>query len=264
LRDAEQPEDAGSRHARERQPNFANVRFSHVGVVADLRGQFLREVETTAPEVLERLRDNVWPEYAKAYHASVHSGENILSVLNRSRWSQSLQVVVIEWIHEFRLLHGRNPPEWILSQMESTLSTWTRHPSLVSGAPGWVWLGGQTMERTPSPEDFVISLGTYKWDWRHGRESADEARNLILKEIRDIVNRRFVEMLALITLLPRAPNKRRPEHFTWLVQHQIQRMTFQDIADRSHVEPITVKNEVTDLKKLIGLSLQRGRPRGRK
>lgn len=261
MADAEQPEDANSRRVRQRRPNFTNVRLSAAGVVADLRGQFLREVETTAPEVLESLRDNVLPEYAKAYDASVQSGENVLSVLNRSRWSQSLRTAIIEWIRKYRLLRGRHPPEWILSQMESTLSTWTRHPSLVSDPPGWVWVGGQTMERTPSPEQFLITLPTYKWDWRLTRESADEARNRILEEIRDAVDLRFKEMQSLIAPLPRVPNKRRPEHFTWAVQHQVKGMTFEEIGKLSYVAPTTVKNEVTDLKKLIGLSLPRGRRR---
>jgi DNA-binding NarL/FixJ family response regulator len=115
------------------------------------------------------------------------------------------------------------------------------------------------MERMPSPKDFVIELPSYKWDWRF--ESAEATKKYIMDGVRDIVNRRFDEMQKIIEKLPRTPNKRRPEHYTWVVQHQVQGISFQAIAGRFNVSPATVKNEVMELKKLLGLSLPKGRRR---
>ena len=66
------------------------------------------------------------------------------------------------------------------------------------------------------------------------------------------LNRRIAE-------LPVVPCKRRAEHYTWVVLHQIRRWNFEGIARQFNVAPVSVRNEVTDLKRQIGLNLPRGR-----
>src|ERR1022692_1373128 len=57
-----------------RAPRLAGIQFSEDSVTNELRTLFLREVERATPEVLEKLRQKVWPEYIKAYEAIQQSG----------------------------------------------------------------------------------------------------------------------------------------------------------------------------------------------
>jgi hypothetical protein len=61
--------------------------------------------------------------------------------------------------------------------------------------------------------------------------------------------------------LPRVTNKLRHKHVRWAVLHQIRRVKFHELAALDGVCETTVRNEVTTLKKRIGIGLPKGRPR---
>src|ERR1039457_1060578 len=72
-----------------RAPRLAGIQFSEDSVTNELRTLFLREVERATPEILEKLRQKVWPEYIKAYEAIQQSGFTPTSVLFPSRSASS-------------------------------------------------------------------------------------------------------------------------------------------------------------------------------
>ena len=119
-----------------RAPRLAGIQFSEDSVTNELRTLFLREVERATPEVLEKLRQKVWPEYIKAYEAIQQSGFTPTSVLFPSRSADRQKTVVdcskavVDWAKEVRLLYGDGPPTWVVQQVETTLQIWTRHPGL--------------------------------------------------------------------------------------------------------------------------------------
>ena len=249
-----------------RAPRLAGIQFSEDSVTNELRTLFLREVERATPEVLEKLRQKVWPEYIKAYEAIQQSGFTPTSVLFPSRSAARQKAVVdcskavVDWAKEVRLLYGDGPPTWVVQQVETTLQIWTRHPDWMSKGARWWLLGGYKWERR-RPQDYLIELPHFTWYWPYGYESARDAKKRILDAVTKIVNARLDEMKKAIKELPRVPTKSRPEHFTWAVLHQIRGVRFEDLAKQSGVALATVKNVVTALKAEIGISLPKGRPK---
>src|ERR1022692_1978701 len=95
-----------------RAPRLAGIQFSEDSVTNELRRLFLHEVERATPEVLEKLRQKVWPEYIKAYDAIQHGGFSPTSVFFPSQSAARQEAVVdcskavAEWAKEVRLLYG--------------------------------------------------------------------------------------------------------------------------------------------------------------
>src|SRR5208283_2132852 len=101
-----------------RRRRFANSRLSRAAVTEELRSRFLREIVDTAPEVLEKLRDNVLPEYIKAYNVARQPDVQAIVLF---RWPPLLRDTVLSWAKAVRLLHKGKPPDWILAQVDVTL-----------------------------------------------------------------------------------------------------------------------------------------------
>ena len=244
---------------------YAKVRFSDPAVVDEMRTLFIREIEVTAPEVLEKLRDDVWPEYISAYNAAKQPGTNETNALVRFTWPPSLLIAVLAWAKEVRLLHKGKPPSWVLEQLDVTLHHWTRYPDLVSKSPRWILVGGYSAENRGQVHDvFSIELPKFVWQWAHGFEDKNSAKRRIMKTVGEIVDKRLGEMEQVLGRMPQLPNKRRPEHFTWTVLNQVQGVELQELARTYKVAYATVKNEVMALKNSIGISLPKGRrPRGK-
>jgi hypothetical protein len=247
-------------------PRLAGVVFSEESATNATRTLFLREVERATPEVLEQLRDRVWPEYSKASTAIQRTSYAPVSIFFPSQSATRNKAVVdcakamVDWAKDVRLIHGDGPPNWIVQQVETTLQIWTRHPDWVSERPGWLIFVGQQMERR-RPQDYLIEFPQFTWYWLYGYESAWDAKKRILGEVTNLVDRRLAEMKVAIDTLPRVPTKSKPEHFTWTVLHQIKGVHLKDLADQSRVSPATVKNAVMGLKKRLGISLPKGRPK---
>ncbi len=239
---------------------YANVRFSDPAVVDEMRTLFIREIEVTAPEVLEKLRDSVWPEYSSAYNAAKQPGTKESSVMVLFRWPRSLQIAVLAWAKDVRLLHNGKPSGWVLQQVEVTLQVWTRHPDWLSKNLHWFFVGGYSVEhKGRSRALFSIELPTFIWDWEQGFENKRSARQRIMEKVGEIVNRRLGEMEQALRNLPQVPNKRRPEHFAWTVLHQVRGVELQELATSYGVSCATVKNEVMALKARLGIGLPKGR-----
>jgi hypothetical protein len=248
---------------RARSLKYANIRSNNEAVLDEQRSHFIREIEGTAPEVLEKLRDSVLPEYINAYNAAKDSGAQQSRTMVRFPWPDSLQIAVLTWAKDVRLLHKGKLPDWVLAQADVTLWLWTRRPDLLSNSLRWCFTGGYSAERRTPSNSFVIEVPTFTWHWQQGCENKTSAKQRIMEAVGEIVDQRLDEMEQILENLPRVPAKRAPEHFTWTVLHQIRGVRLQDIAAQSGVAAATVKNEVLRLKRRLGISLPKGRRRAK-
>jgi hypothetical protein len=239
-----------------RAPRLAAVQLNKDLVTNGLRTLFLREVEHAAPEVLEKLRAKVWPEYIKAYDATQRGGFTPTSVFGQSQWP-ALQQALAEWAEDVRLIHRGGPPRWVVQQVETTLEIWTRHPEWLS--KGVHWFMGTAYRIPRRPEAFLIKLPQATWHWEHGYESARSAKKRIIAEVGELLDVRLAQMQKVIDELPRMPAKRERRHFIWTVLHQIKKTSFEDLAAQYNASSTTVKNAVMALKAEIGISLPKGR-----
>jgi hypothetical protein len=258
----ERTEENDSAPPKTRRPKYANSRLSAAAVVDELRTQFIQEIVATTPEVLEKLRDSVWPKYIEAYNAAKQPGANEDNGLVRFRWPEPLQAAVLNWAKDIRLLHRGKVPNWILKQVEVTLHLWARLPDLFSKRLHWGFTGGYSADGVkPVPDPFLIELPQFTWYWEQGTEDIESTKQRIMETVGEIVDKRLGEMKQVIENLPRVPNKRRREHFTWTVLHQVRGDTFTELAAKWNVSSATVKNEVMMLKASLGISLPKGRQR---
>src|ERR1035438_6900371 len=85
-----------------RAPRLAGIVLSEDSVKHSLRTVFFREIERATPEVLEKLRDNVWPQYAEAYHAALQNRMTPTGGFVQFQWPSKLQQAVAAWAKEVR------------------------------------------------------------------------------------------------------------------------------------------------------------------
>jgi hypothetical protein len=225
------------------------TRWTDDAVRDDLRAEFMREVETTAPEVLIFLRDEVWPLYRKV----AHSGH---AYVRPARWSEELRASVLECGRRFNLVFRGSVPAWVVNQFNFTLGFWTAHPEVTQHERlHWWGRGGYSGLR--KVDYLAVELPPQIERSIYESDAAFEER--VFATIEEIVLSQLQALSRRIAQLPEVRRKRRPEHYTWAVLHQILRWDFERIALRFHVAPVSVRNEVTDLKRQIGLNLSRGR-----
>jgi hypothetical protein len=229
-------------------------------VKEELRSRFLREIVDTAPEVLEKLRDDVLPEYIKAYNIARPPDVKGDQAIVLFRWSPSLRGTIVSWAKGVRLLHNGKPPDWILAQVDETLQVWIRHPEWFVKRLSWGYTGGYRMERRP-PDISIVELPTFKWDWEGDFEDKKSAKLRIMEAVCEIVDTRLEEIERDLKSLPRVPHTRSPERFTWTVLHQVRGNSLKVIAAQWNVSAATVKNVVTKLKKELEIGLPKGRPK---
>jgi hypothetical protein len=241
--------------AKVRWRKYTGVRLNDAEVADDLRNFFFREVESTTPEVLKKLRDSVLPEYIRAREAIG------MAVCSRFSWPKQLGIAVLKWAREVHLLYNGKPPDWVVEQVEATLFLWDRQPALFSTDLCWGLLGGYSMTVRPREDSFTIELPKFRWDWERGFESSESAKKRILADVAQFVDVRMEEMKQELGRLPRVPNKLGHNHVKWTVLHQIRRVKFHELAVLEGVSENTIKNEVTKLKKCIGINLPKGRRR---
>lgn len=186
----------------------------------------------------------------------------VVRQLNQRGWTTKQWTTQDGREQDVRLLHRGKLPNWILKQVEVTLHLWARRPDLFSKSLSWGFVGGYSMDGVkPSHDFFLIELPQFAWYWEQGTEDIESAKQRIMETVGEIVDKRLGEMKQVIENLPRVPNKRRREHFTWTVLHQVRGDTFKELAAKWHVSTATVKNEVTRLKSSLGISLPKGRRR---
>ena len=236
---------------------YSHVRLSDESIVEELRAHFIREIERTAPEVLQKLLDRVLPTYREACHAIDPPGVAFL----RHKWPKPLRLAVMSWAKEVRLLHKGQLPAWVLSQIECTLWVWFQHPEWFVKRLGWGFLGGQSgysaEHMAVPPGTFQITLPQHEWHWEG--ESLSSWKSEIMSEISDFVDTRLFKIQQVLEGLPKGPKKHNSKHFTWTVLHQVRGVTFEDLAKEYKATLAEVKNPVMALKKRIGISLPKGR-----
>jgi hypothetical protein len=217
----------------------------------DLRAAFMREIETSAPEVLIFLRDEAWPLYRKVAHPGLVGG-----YVSPSCWPEGLRARVLECSRRHNLVYSGRVPAWVVSQFAFTLGFWTVHPEVTKGERlGWCGRGGYSGLRRVDPLAMELRLRVERSIY----ETDAEFEKRMFSALRESVRPHLEGLSSRIAELPTVPRKRRPEHFTWAVLHQVRRWRFECIARRFNVEPVSVRNEVNDLKRQIGLNLPRGR-----
>jgi len=188
---------------------YRYTRFSDAAVADELRSQFIREIETAAPEVLEKLHEAVWPKYIEAYNAEKHPGVHEGTGPVVFQWPEDLRQAVLTWARDVRLVHRGTPPKWVLTQVDATLRFWTWNPDSLSKGLRWGFVGGYSWERRPQ-DLFSIELPTFRWNWEHGFEDKQSAEHRIMNRVREIVSKRLREIEQLLENLPRVPDKRGP------------------------------------------------------
>jgi hypothetical protein len=219
----------------------------------DLRAAFMREIETSAPEVLIFLRDEAWPLYRKVAHPGLVDG-----YVRPSCWPEGLRARVLECSRRHNLVYSGRVPAWVVSQFAFTLGFWTVHPEVTDGERlGWCGRGGYSGLRKVA----YLAVELPPRIERSIYETDAKFKKRVFGELRTIVQPQLETLSRRIAKLPLVPRKRRAEHYTWAVLHQIRRWSLECIANQFNVAPESVKNEVADLKRQIGLNLPSGRPR---
>jgi hypothetical protein len=231
------------------------TRWDKEAVRDDLRARFMREIETAAPEVLLSLRNEVWPLYQKI----ARPGEKTMSGNMRpASWPEELRTAVREFGLRHNLVYSGRVPHWVEEQCSVTLDVWTRHPDVMRGEKlGWCVRSGYSGLRKAD----LLGIKLPPMIERSIYETDAEFETRVFVTLRKIVRPQLEALSIRIGLLPVVPRKRRAEHYTWAVLHQIHRRGFEDIAREFHVAMESVKNKVTDFKRQIGLNLPPGRPR---
>jgi hypothetical protein len=221
----------------------------------ELRARFFREIETAAPEVLTHLKDRIWPDYRRV---QIETDEQpTLPYFPLPAWPEPLQAAAVKLARDHCLVHHSKVPAWVLTQFEETLAYWALHPnmperqSLSWGPSLGAYSGMQHIEDLALELPPRIERSIYETD--------GEFQTRVYRELDQIIRPQLKAISAKVAALPRAQQKRRPEHFTWLVLNQVRHEGFPRIAERWNVSELSVRNEITDLKREIGLSLPRGR-----
>ena len=226
------------------------TRWDEDAVRDDRRAMFIREIETVAPEVLIFLKDEVLPLYRTIAHPSLERG-----YVMPSCWPESLWASALECGRRHNLVYSGRVPTWVINQFAFTLGFWTVNPGVTHDEKlKWWGRGGYSglrkVEYLAVELPPLIEVSIYETEPEKRVHSAVEE---ILQQQLKTVGRRIAE-------LPAVPRKRRAEHYTWAVLFQIRRQSLASIAGQFNVEPVSVRNEVTELRRQIGLNLPPGRP----
>ena len=237
-----------SAHSEGSNAGGPQTRWNEEDVRDDLRAEFIKEIEISAPEVLMALRDELWPSYREVV---AFGGREVGPFC---RWPEDFRARARKIAREYHLVYLDCVPGWVLEQFAYTLWFWTRHPELAREEKlRWWARGGCSGMR--KVDDLSIDLPRVE---RSIYESDVDFKKRVYSSLEPILRLQFEELSSRIAELPVSPRKRRPEHYTWVVLHQIRRWSFENIADHFHVSPFSVRNEVTELKRQIGLRLPAG------
>ena len=227
------------------------TRWDKEAVRDDLRATFMREIETSAPEVLIVLKDEVWPLYQTVAHPDLVGG-----YIMPACWPELLRASVLECGRRHNLVYSGRVPAWVINHFAFTLGFWTVHPEVTHGERlRWCGHGGYSGLR--KVDHLAIELPPLIE--RSIYETDAEFETRVFSALEGIVRPQLETLSRRIAELPAVPRKRRAEHYTWAVLHQIRRWNIECIARQFNVEPVSVRNEVTDLKRQIGLNLPHGR-----
>jgi hypothetical protein len=153
---------------------------------------------------------------------------------------------VVAWAQRWKLVRGHEVPQWVKEGIRKARCE----------GSGVSWSAGTFgCDR----REVRIVLPQYCWDRRREPDLARAYARIKREVLRDL--RRQLQDAA-----PRETHQAEA-YFTWTVWHQFCGLPWDEIAKkwgeqtRHSVDEQTVKNEVTALKRLIGIGLPGGRPR---
>jgi len=252
------------------------ARWTHAGVIDELRAEFFLEIERTAPEVLHNLRENVWPEYRRNAPLQVFAadGQRHVTYFPIPRWPESLRRALSDWARGHFLTHpAHRPADWAMLQAAYTLSRWTERPQSAESEPlrWWVIGGYSGMEKTK-----YLAVELPPRIERSIYETGEEFDARVWSTLKEIVSPQLEAIDQQVATLPLAVQKRRPEHFTWLVRYQLTGESPAEIAAKpagSNDEPWgvdvpAVKDAIRKMARIIGITLRLagkpGRPKSTK
>lgn len=232
---------------------------------ADARARFLVAVRRIVPQVLADLAGHP-PEIFKMTEAEV-------DVSNYRSWpaltvaaddvpaARELREAVLTWSRRYHL-----NAEWCLERALQTLRAWHRLPADSRLRSEW--------DHEAVTIFLPVSVDQRRFTFTHpGWELTTD--NVTRAELERVVRAAFeahlsdyldsMETLAHAAGMERTPQKRRLDHFDWLVYYQVERWSHQEIAEEAGVDRTTVRDGLKTTAREIGLRLRpvgrAGRPR---
>jgi hypothetical protein len=198
--------------------------------VANARWQFMLAVRRQVPELFERLRDEVYPAFARlAKPGYWHTGFSFSMWQSRSDPDRQLTPLLMDWARRFHV-EGET---WILEGALQTLSSWNKFPHCrekleIVGfrkpicVPGLVW----DHERGFHFEDegwdpTLISFAGWRVNVRERFEAAMKQHG---QQMRALIKER-----GGVPAVVRSSK----DHFDWLALYQCANASLESIAERA-------------------------------
>jgi hypothetical protein len=230
--------------------------------MAAARWQFIEAVAREVPAFLERLRDQVYPAYARL--ANVNSAYWVMG-WKFETWQlvsdgdNRLTPILVAWARGFNV----EGEQWILEGALQTLAHWHRFPRLpaasdIRGFRPWVAVPG------------LISSRVHRFEFSH--EGWDPSfmrfagwRTNVRKRFEEAIGAHERQMRELARDLGafRAAFKFSAEHFAWLALYQCGHLSLDAILRRAPnvVDKTTISKGIHSAASLAAITV---RPKGRK
>ena len=238
---------------------------------------FLEAIQAKAPEVLQVLRDEIYP-LAKATAARAPYGANLLLLdahtVRSSPHFADLAAALWGWLDDFGL-----DADWMFKVAVGTLNLWAfSERDLADGDEELLaeleWDFQPLTYQPVIPSElrrFVFTHGGWDATARLRSEFEAEVRADFEEALNDYLST-MEERLGRIPGLQKTTEKRVPEHFEWLVLRQCRGWTYRNIAEeygrgswivdnhrKRYRGENAVKAGITVAARDVGLELRRGR-----
>ena len=200
--------------------------------IAGARLQFIEAVRCFVPSFLERLREEVYPEYARLADINPEYwvvGSSFESWRLRSDRDNQFTPILMAWAQDFNV----QGEDWVLEGALQTLSYWHQFPPLraaldIAGFRQWNGFKGLI-----SAEERRFEFSDEGWDPTF--VSAIGWRTKIRKRFESAIRAHERRMLKLVVERGAIPAGRKfsREHFEWLAVYQCGNLSLQAILLRA-------------------------------
>ena len=246
--------------------------------ICQARQIFLSAIAKLAPEVLKGLKTEVFPHYHNFTNS--YPDEKLINRgwvrLKRKEDHKSLALKekLEEWAKSFRLSeeHFYIPEDmpkgkfderviakhWFLDIALGTMNDLQEvkdHPD-EHWSPNW----------SPIVGSYSLSpaRGSFEWEWRYDNESLKEVKERILREFETNLNSQLSKVCNDNSLWIPAEEKRKKEHFEWIVEWHIKNCEYDELEEKYHRCKRTIVDGMNATADLMALTLRknsRGRPK---
>jgi hypothetical protein len=225
--------------------------------IAAARWEFTQAIERVVPEFFQRLRDTVYPSYARLAHGRAdywRPGWRFSTWCSHSDAAQQLTPTLLDWARAFHL----EREEWILEGALQTLSNWHQWPKSRDA----LVLGGfrQYLAEPGRISDAEHHFYFEDWGWDPSmissatwlaqvKECFEKALDAHLHKMRELAQDRG--MVAAVPLFS-------PEHFEWLALYQCGNLPLEDILARARAvsSKSTISKGMHHAAELAGLEVR--------